>query len=69
MSDLIIYNAKIFHKGKFIHNAGIAVDNGKISHINSTENILQLDAVKKIDLAGDIIAPGYIDPHTHGLLE
>jgi len=69
MSDLIIYNAKIFHKGKFIHNAGIAVDNGKISHINSTENILQLDAVKKIDLAGDIIAPGYIDLHTHGLLE
>ena len=69
MSDFIIYNAKVFHKGKFIHNAGIAVDNGKISHIDSTEKILQLDAVKKIDLAGDIIAPGYIDLHTHGLLE
>ncbi|MBL7005493.1 MAG: amidohydrolase family protein [Spirochaetia bacterium] len=69
MPDLIIYNAKVFHKGTFIQNAGIAVDNGKISHIDSSDKILQLDAVEKIDLAGDIIAPGYIDLHTHGLLE
>ena len=68
MPDMIIYNATVFHEGKFLHNSGIAVENGKIIHIDSTEKILQIDAEKRIDLAGEILAPGYIDLHTHGLL-
>ncbi|MCK5155387.1 MAG: amidohydrolase family protein [Spirochaetales bacterium] len=68
MFDIIIYNARVFHKGTFISNAGIGLENGKITCIDSSDVICNLDAAEKINLCGEILAPGYIDLHIHGLL-
>ena len=61
--DVLIKNGKIIDgTGNGWYYADIAVTNGKIIAIK--KNII-IDAVKTIDAKGLIIAPGFIDVHTH----
>ena len=63
MIDLIIKNGKIIDgTGDISYTSDIAIDNGKIIQIRDSSN---LNAKKTYDASGKIVAPGFIDIHTH----
>ena len=58
MNDLILENCKLIgKKGEYT----IGIDNGKISKISK----LPQDSDNTIDIKGQIVLPGLIDPHVH----
>jgi len=62
MADLIIRNGLIVDgTGLPAFRADLAIDNGRITHIGSIKD----DGSQVIDATGKVIAPGFIDPHTH----
>lgn len=62
-ADILIKNGRIVDgTGNSWYNADVAISNGKIIYIGKSKNII---AVKTIDAKGLIIAPGFIDVHTH----
>ncbi len=82
MVELLLIRAEIFTpegsaplKGKqqsaivHIKNGAVAVENGKIREIGSTDELLKKyrDAQKIVDLNGKALLPGFVDPHTHAL--
>ncbi|MEO6071465.1 MAG: D-aminoacylase [Chitinophagaceae bacterium] len=61
--DLLIKNGKIIDgTGNSWYYGDVAVTDGKIVRIGNLKNII---AVKTIDATGLIVAPGFIDVHTH----
>src|SRR6476469_6583239 len=61
--DILIKNGKIIDgTGNSWYYGDIAIKNGKISKIGQH---LQLVASRTIDASGLIVAPGFIDVHTH----
>lgn len=61
--DLLIKNGKIIDgTGNGWFYGDVAVKNGKITAIGKS---LQANAVQTIDASGLIVAPGFIDVHTH----
>lgn len=56
--DTIIENCKLIDK---IGNFNIGIKNGKIAKISK----IPLEGGKKIDIKGNILLPGFIDPHVH----
>lgn len=63
MIDLIIKNARIADgTGSPIYPGEIAVDSGKIEAVAAD---LDSDAHRIIDVGGNIVAPGFIDLHSH----
>ena len=63
MHELIIKNGRIVDgTGRDIFFTDIAVNNGRISHIGKSE----IEAVLEIDAQGMVVAPGFIDIHSHG---
>lgn len=65
---LILHNAKIYtlnDKQPFAN--AIAIDDEKIISIGTNDHVLALSdlASEKIDMAGQIILPGFIDSHIH----
>lgn len=69
MSNLtLIYNARIVDAENDIKNSAVLIKNGKIfSFPSKTElkKILEDSSVEKIDAAGKILMPGFIDTHAH----
>ena len=60
--DLLIKNGTVIDgTGAPRYRADVAVTNGKIAEIGK----LREGARKTIDAAGCVVAPGFIDPHTH----
>jgi len=60
--DLLIKNGTVIDgTGAKRRQADIAVKNGKIAEIGKISD----RAAKVIDASGAIVAPGFIDPHTH----
>ena len=58
MNDLVLENCKLIgKKGEYT----IGIDNGKISKISK----LPQDSDNTIDIKGQIVLPGLIDPHVH----
>ena len=62
-ADILIKNGRIIDgTGNSWYNGDLAITNGKISYIGKQKNIT---ALKTIDAKGFIVAPGFIDVHTH----
>jgi len=62
MHDLIIRNGTIVDgSGLPAYTADIAIDGNRISTIGRVGQ----PAAREIDAAGKVVAPGFIDPHTH----
>lgn len=59
-ADLVVRNGKVVTRTGIIE-ADIAVDYGKISTISK----LPLSGDKTIDAKGNLVLPGFIDPHVH----
>src|SRR2546428_12268191 len=60
--DLVVNNAKVV-TSEGIYEAGIAVEDGKITAIAKEPNLPKSD--KGIDAKGLPVMPGDIDPHVH----
>ncbi|MFK7916358.1 MAG: amidohydrolase family protein [Pseudomonadales bacterium] len=62
MYDLIIKNGRIVDgTGLPAYHGDVGVRDGKISKLGKVEGV----AKQTLDAAGKVIAPGFIDPHTH----
>ncbi len=61
--ELVIKNSKLVIPGTGIVEAGLAIENGKISAIARDASLPKGD--KTIDAKGNFVLPGAIDPHTH----
>ncbi|MEP6848344.1 MAG: imidazolonepropionase [Acidobacteriota bacterium] len=49
-----------------IENAAIAVDDGKIVAVGEASDLESIyDAANALDAAGNVVCPGFVDPHTH----
>jgi len=60
--DLVFHNAKIYTPEGLVE-AGLAIDEGRIFKIAKETNLPH--ASTKMDLEGQIVLPGLIDPHVH----
>ncbi len=61
--DLIIRNGRIVDgTGLPAFVGDLGIDSGRIVHVGGR---LQGTAAREIDAAGKVVAPGFIDPHTH----
>ncbi|MDP5275958.1 imidazolonepropionase [Chengkuizengella axinellae] len=49
----------------FIENGAIAVTDGEISYIGTSEEAKTIIADEVIDCKGKLVTPGLVDPHTH----
>ena len=58
MFDLILKNLKLLD---YSDGVSIAIDDGKIAKISKSS----MDGEKVIDLKGQLVLPGLIDPHVH----
>ncbi len=62
-ADILIKNGRIIDgTGNPWYYGDIAVSNGKVSYVGKSKNIT---AGKVIDAKGMVVAPGFIDVHTH----
>jgi N-acyl-D-aspartate/D-glutamate deacylase len=60
--DLLITNARIVDgTGQPSFDGSVGVRDGRIAAIGSVSG----DATRTIDVGGDVVAPGFIDPHSH----
>ncbi|MFB0545418.1 MAG: amidohydrolase family protein, partial [Anaerolineae bacterium] len=49
-----------------IENGAVAVKEGRIALIGATKEVMsQVMAGREIDARGKVVAPGFVDPHTH----
>jgi len=63
--DLVLYNGRVLAETMAIENGYVRIRNGRISGIGA--GMPPEDAQEMIDVKGQIIAPGFIDMHTHGI--
>lgn len=64
MQDITIKNCNVLINGKLKNNLNVSIKNGLISYVGKEIK----DADVFIDCENKILAPGYIDIHTHGAL-
>lgn len=62
----LIKNGKVITPFGIKDNTNILIENGKISQISCSKEILNINNVNIIDAKGKYISPGFIDIHNHG---
>ncbi|PKL02130.1 MAG: hypothetical protein CVV55_06005, partial [Synergistetes bacterium HGW-Synergistetes-2] len=65
MSKSVFYNGKIAVPGGFVE--GMAIEGQNIVCLGSSEEVCEIWDAEKIDLAGRLALPGFIDGHMHFL--
>jgi N-acetylglucosamine-6-phosphate deacetylase len=65
--DTIIVHAKVFNRGLFREDHGVAILGGKIVKVAPSKELEGLECRELLDFSGDYLVPGYIDMHIHGL--
>ena len=66
--DLILHNANIFTvNGKEPHAQAVAIARGRFLAVGSDADVLNLAGagIRKLDLGGKTVLPGFIDAHSH----
>jgi N-acyl-D-aspartate/D-glutamate deacylase len=64
--DLAVWNARIVNgTGEPARDGGVLVDDGRVVYVGPL-NPDTLQVVERVDAAGRVLAPGFIDPHAHG---
>ncbi len=66
MSGYIIQNATLFDGEKIEDGMSIAFSDGTIEMVCKAEELAGKEGYTKVDAAGLLISPGFIDTHTHG---
>ena len=71
MSELIIYNGKVYTEDDKIDNGYIHVKDGQIIAIGEVDDKAAIDndttnKIQVIDAKGHHVLPGFIDIHIHG---
>ena len=65
-ADTVFYNGTIYTVDSAFSKAqAFAVKNGKILAVGSNDEILKYKCIKKINLEGSPVFPGFIDAHCH----
>jgi N-acyl-D-amino-acid deacylase len=65
--DLVIRNGRLLDgTGAAPRSADIVVDRGRIVYVGRLDDTAPVVARRSIDAGGRIVAPGFIDPHSHG---
>ena len=67
-ADYIITNGQVFlGDGSGLQRVDIAICDQTICAITPSYEDSKITATKVIDVQGQIVSPGFIDPHTHSL--
>lgn len=63
---LWIHNGRLISEDKVIPNAGIVIEDGKITSLLEPGDPHPSGMVQMVDVKGKFISPGFIDVHVHG---
>jgi len=64
---LLVFNGKIIAESGVVERGYVLTENGKIVSIGDNWENIKYD--KKVDAKGLIISPGFVDMHTHGIMD
>jgi N-acetylglucosamine-6-phosphate deacetylase len=63
---IVFHNGRIILEDTLLDNSAIVVSEGKILDIVAAGEIPLGNNVRRVDLAGGFLSPGYVDLHVHG---
>ncbi len=66
MGSLAITNAKLLTPEGFVQPGTLVTEDGKITAVGQHNAVTVPDGAQIIDAAGKVVAPGFVDIHTHG---
>ncbi|MDE0680923.1 MAG: amidohydrolase family protein [Gammaproteobacteria bacterium] len=68
--DILLLNGSVYRggAGRAFESVDVGIRNGEIAYIGNA-HADGVDARRRLDATGLIVAPGFIDPHTHALNE
>jgi N-acetylglucosamine-6-phosphate deacetylase len=66
-NNVLIYNGKVIGETHIIPSGYVLIKNGRIASIGEDWN--GKEAEQKIDAGNHLISPGFIDIHTHGIMD
>lgn len=68
--DILLVNGSVYRGGAggSFESIAVGISDGKISYLGDANND-GIDARQRLDATGLVVAPGFIDPHTHALAE
>jgi N-acetylglucosamine-6-phosphate deacetylase len=70
--DTLIYNGRVIAETHFLPSGYVLIRDGRIASIGSDWRGLEasgLGAAERVDARGLTVSPGFVDMHTHGILE
>ena len=65
--DTLIYGGRVIAETHFLPEGYVLVRDGRIASIGTDWS--RLEAGERVDARGLIVSPGFVDMHTHGILE
>ncbi len=66
MVCIALVNSFVVTPYRVVRNGVVVIDSGKVVAVGSVDNIAIPSHCERIDVGGNIVAPGFIDIHLHG---